>query len=86
MNVYPITMNSTSTSASASSSPRGIGDMYMTLLMTQLKYQSPLEPMDPGQFVGQLAQFNTLNEIIQIREMLQSFGVLAANTATKGVK
>lgn len=27
--------------------------------------------MDPNQFVGQLVQFNTLDQLIQIREMVQ---------------
>ncbi len=46
-------------------------EMFLQLLMTQLKNQRPLDPMDPTQFVAQLVQFNSLNELIQIREMLQ---------------
>jgi len=46
-------------------------DMFMTLLMAQLKSQSPLDPMDPNQFVGQLVQFNSLDQLIQIRQTLQ---------------
>jgi flagellar basal-body rod modification protein FlgD len=48
------------------------GDMFMTLLVTQLKSQDPLSPMDPTQFVGQLVQFNTLSQIIHIREALDA--------------
>ena len=46
-------------------------DMFLQLLTTQLKNQSPLDPMDPTAFVGQLVQFNTLDQLIQIREILQ---------------
>lgn len=51
----------------------GMGqDMFLTLLVAQLKAQNPLEPLDPEQFVSQLVQFNTLDQIIQIREALET--------------
>jgi flagellar basal-body rod modification protein FlgD len=46
------------------------GEMFLTLLVTQLKTQDPLSPMDPTAFVGQLVQFNTLSQIMQIRQDL----------------
>ncbi len=52
-------------------------EMFLQLLMTQLKNQSPLEPMNPTEFVGQLVQFNTLNELIQIRQMLQKVSTVS---------
>ncbi len=71
MEINPAT--STSTSNSASSALSGdMGDMFLKLLTTQLKEQDPLSPMDPTAFVGQLVQFNTLGEIMKIRELLQS--------------
>jgi flagellar basal-body rod modification protein FlgD len=48
------------------------GDMFLQLLTTELKSQDPISPMDPTQFVGQLVQFNTLGEIMQIRQLLGS--------------
>ncbi|MEN6306449.1 MAG: flagellar hook capping FlgD N-terminal domain-containing protein, partial [Anaerohalosphaeraceae bacterium] len=33
---------------------------FMTLLVTELKYQNPLEPMDNQQMAAQLAQFSQL--------------------------
>ncbi len=56
------------------------GDMFLKLLTTQLKEQDPLSPMDPTSFVGQLVQFNTLGEIMTIRELLQS-GAAQVSTA-----
>lgn len=62
-----------SSTGSASDSMSGeTGDMFLTLLVTQLKSQDPLSPMDPTQFVGQLVQFNTLSEIIHIRETVDA--------------
>jgi flagellar basal-body rod modification protein FlgD len=63
--------NSTGDSSTAAISG-DTGDMFMTLLVTQLKSQDPLSPMDPTQFVGQLVQFNTLSQIIQIREAVDA--------------
>lgn len=48
-----------------------LNNMFMQLLVAQLKSQSPLDPLDPNQFVAQLAQFNSLSELTQIREILQ---------------
>jgi len=46
-------------------------NMFLQLLTEQLKSQSPFDPVDPQQFVGQLVQFNTLDQLIQIRQVLQ---------------
>jgi len=46
-------------------------NMFLTLLTEQLKSQSPFDPVDPEQFVGQLVQFNTLDQLMQIRQILQ---------------
>ena len=59
-----------STGASVATST---SDMFMQLLVTQLKNQSPLDPVDPNQFVNQLVQFNTLNQIIDIRKLIEQF-------------
>lgn len=36
---------------------------YMKLLVTQLQYQNPLEPMDNNQMATQLAQFSQLQQL-----------------------
>lgn len=36
---------------------------YMELLVTQLQYQNPLEPMDNNQMATQLAQFSQLQQL-----------------------
>ena len=45
-------------------------DTFLTLLVTQLKNQDPLAPQDGAQFVAQLAQFNSLEQLISINERL----------------
>jgi flagellar basal-body rod modification protein FlgD len=36
---------------------------FLTLMITQFKNQDPFEPMDNGEFLGQLAQFSTVSGI-----------------------
>ena len=72
MNINPIFQARASDSSGSSSSSSTItNDTFMQLLVTQLKNQSPLDPVDPNQFVNQLVQFNQLNEIIGIRQLIQ---------------
>jgi flagellar basal-body rod modification protein FlgD len=46
-------------------------DLFLKLLIAQLKTQDPTSPMDPTQMVGQMLSMNQLNELIQIRQLLQ---------------
>ena len=57
------------------------GDSFMTLLIAQLQNQDPLQPMDPTQFVSQLAQFNQLEQTIEIRQILQNIASVQAALA-----
>src|SRR6266700_919194 len=58
------------------------GDSFLTLLTAQLKSQDPTQPQDPTAFVGQLVQFNSLEQLLQIRELLQqSVGQSTGNTS-----
>ena len=70
------------TGSSSASSARQAGadtNMFMTLLVAQLKNQDPLEPQDGTQFVAQLAQFNSLDQLITIRQTMEQL-VTALNT------
>ena len=84
------TVNSTTASGSdvfaalgASSSKKTSGsqvdqiqDRFLTLLVTQLKNQDPLNPMDNAQMTSQLAQINTISGIEKLNSTLsQMLGV-----------
>ena len=45
---------------------------FLTLMITQFKNQDPFEPMDNGQFLGQLAQFSTVNGIESLNSSFAS--------------
>lgn len=49
--------------------------MFMSLLVAQLKNQDPLQPQDGAAFVAQLAQFNSLDQLIGIRQSIEKLGV-----------
>ncbi len=52
------------TAVSTGGAAASIGeDVFLNLLVTQLKNQDPLEPMEGTQFVTQLAQFSELDEM-----------------------
>ena len=48
-------------------------DQFLELLTTQLKNQNPLEPMDNKQFVSQMAQFSSLEQMNNMNSSLNSF-------------
>lgn len=76
MQIPPLQLLSSSSPAAAGAATtpaQDMNNMFMQLLVAQLKSQSPLNPLDPNQFVGQLATFNSLSELTQIREILQQF-------------
>src|SRR5258708_25489019 len=77
-------MNISGTTAPAAATPpasagNGLtGNDFLTLLTAQLKSQDPLQPMDTTAFVGQLVQFNSLQQLIDINQTLTQVGTPAA--------
>ncbi len=45
-------------------------DDFLNMLITQLQYQDPLNPMDSTEFTAQLAQFSSLEQLSNINENL----------------
>src|SRR5687767_9572941 len=45
---------------------------FLTLMITQLKNQDPFKPMDPAQYVGQLAQFSSVSGLSEINKNISS--------------
>lgn len=54
----------------------GDRNMFMTLLVAQLRHQDPLQPQDGTAFVAQLAQFNSLDNLIGIRQSIEQLTAL----------
>jgi flagellar basal-body rod modification protein FlgD len=73
MNINQISGASGNSSSLTTNNANGQADsnMFMTLLVAQLKNQDPLEPQDGTAFVAQLAQFNSLDQLIGIRNAME---------------
>jgi len=54
----------------------GLGqDAFLELMLTQIKHQDPLNPMESGDFLSQIAQFGTVNGITELNK---SFATLSS--------
>ncbi len=83
MNISPlsfgaIAQQSAATNPSSSSTPTdpsgGLAneETFLQLLVAQIKNQDPTSPTDGTQFLTQLAQFSQLEQLINIRQDLDS--------------
>ncbi len=61
--------------AKATSNTAANFDAFLQLLVTQLKHQDPLKPMDPTQTVTQLATFASVEQAVQTNASLASLAV-----------
>ena len=58
---------------------------FLRLLLTQLTFQDPLEPLDNREIVTQLAQFTNLEQTRQLNEDLDSLLTLQSATQSLGI-
>jgi flagellar basal-body rod modification protein FlgD len=58
-------------------------EQFLKILLTQLRFQDPLKPMDNEQFVAQLAQFSALEVNREQSSKIDS--LLAMQAASQGV-
>lgn len=82
------TTNTASNTSTASSSKTLANnfDQFLTLLTTQLKNQSPLDPLDTNQFTAQLVQFASVEQQIKSNDTLAQLLVATkASTATNAL-
>ena len=57
-------------------------DAFLQLLVAQLQNQDPLEPQDNGEFIAQMAQFSTLEQMNNMTESMNKIGDLVSNIDT----
>ena len=69
--------SSSNTDTSTSMLPRtnGLGrEAFLQLLVTQLQHQDPMKPQEDGEFIAQLAQFSSLEQLTTVNTKLTSIG------------
>ncbi|GAB3446817.1 flagellar hook assembly protein FlgD [Massilia solisilvae] len=93
MNELMATMNAKTSTTAAAGSVEAETNKFMTMLVTQLKNQDPLNPMDNAQLTSQLAQLNTVSGINKLNATLETLAgsyqttqaLAATNLIGKGV-
>ncbi|MCL4463787.1 MAG: flagellar hook assembly protein FlgD [Firmicutes bacterium] len=60
-------------------------DVFLKLLVTQLRYQDPLKPQDNSAFVAQMAQFTSLEQLQNVNTTLTQLVTLQSKDANKFV-
>jgi flagellar basal-body rod modification protein FlgD len=80
----PPPTSGTGTSGTTNGLPTGqsLNNMFLQLLVAQLQNQDPTSPVDPSQFVGQLAQFSELSEVTSIYQLMQTFAPASGSTGS----
>jgi flagellar basal-body rod modification protein FlgD len=62
--VSGITTDATTGTTTLARKDEGLGrDAFLSLLVTQLQHQDPMQPQADGEFLAQLAQFSSLEQL-----------------------
>ena len=78
------TNSTTSATGSTMTGTAPSEQMFLQLLVAQMKNQDPTNPVDDTQFVSQLAQFSSLEQLIGIKGDLDTQNASMANAAGAG--
>jgi flagellar basal-body rod modification protein FlgD len=76
--LYAIGADSAATATAKTDTSSDVANRFLTLLVTQLRNQDPLNPLDNAQVTSQLAQLSTVNGINKLNDtmsgLVASFG------------
>lgn len=59
-------------------------DDFLKLLMTQMTHQDPTEPMDNSQFIAQMAQFSSLEQMYNVSQGFTKMAAMMSNNEAAG--
>lgn len=48
-------------------------DAFLKILITQMKHQDPMEPLKDTEFIGQMAQFTSLEQLTNLNKTMTQF-------------
>ncbi|MFC7679603.1 flagellar hook capping FlgD N-terminal domain-containing protein [Paenibacillus sp. GCM10028914] len=81
-NVWPNYSKGNVSNAGTTSGQELGKDQFLSILITQLRNQDPLQPMQDKEFIAQMAQFTSLEQLMnissQLTDMRQSLGTASS--------
>ena len=72
MHASPMVSGSDSSGSASSQSATISANDFLTLLVTEMKNQDPTAQTDPNEYINQLVQVNSLEQLIQINQNLST--------------
>jgi flagellar basal-body rod modification protein FlgD len=82
MTVPSVSATTTPDATGSAAKPDSLGrDAFLSLLVTQLEHQNPLEPQPDGEFLAQLAQFSSLESLQQMKDDISALRTMAEDSA-----
>ncbi|MCJ8010606.1 flagellar hook capping protein [Paenibacillus sp. KQZ6P-2] len=79
-NIWP--NYSASNVAKASAKTQSLGkDQFLSILITQLQNQDPMQPMEDKEFIAQMAQFSTVEQLLNISNQLTAMSQSLGNVS-----
>lgn len=57
-------------------------DEFLKLMLTQIKHQDPMKPMENGDFIGQMAQFSTVSGIGEMQAAIEGLSAAYGSSQT----
>lgn len=76
---YEASQKTTDTTTTSSDGSTLDKDAFLQLLCTQMEYQDPLDPQDNSEYVAQLAQFSSLEQMTNIASAMTSLSSVVSN-------
>lgn len=75
------TTTTSSTTSGDADKAKNLKNQFLSILLTQMQHQNPLDPMDTKEFTGQLTQFSSLEQQIDTNSKLDKLlGALNQNS------
>ena len=78
------TVSTTQAEQRPSSTNDASKDLFLKLLVAQIQNQDPLNAMDPTEFVSQLSQFSSMEQLVEIRQTLESIHAVLSAQSSEG--